>query len=372
MLYAQIGSAKISRLGFGCMRFPTLEDGAIDKNAALEMIDLAYQNGVNYFDTAYGYHNGNSELFVREALSRYPRDSYYLADKMPTWLCNMDEDLPRLFDEQLQKCGVSYFDFYLMHSLDAERWAKMKERDGYAFLLEKKRQGKIRHLGFSYHGDFDTFCEIIDTCAWDFVQIQINYVDDVMLDSRAYYNKLTAAGVPCFVMEPVRGGFLANLPEEARAELEALEPETSSAAWALRWCLNMDNMPVILSGMSSLEQVRDNLATVSSFQPLTQAEADAITRTRERILSIKTVPCTACRYCMDCSFGVDIPEVFGIYNRYKLFNDQFRTFADYRELGGHTAESCVACGACAPMCPQSIAIPDRLAEAHAEIGELKF
>lgn len=373
MTYSEVGKTGIraSRLGFGGMRFPE-KDGKIDREPAMKMIDAAYRAGVNYFDTAYMYHEGESEPFIGEALSRYPRESYLLATKLPAWMVKTQEDIGRLLDEQLEKCGVDYFDFYLMHSLDKYRWPVMKETRAYEQLIQKKKEGRIRALGFSYHGDIDTFREVVDAVEWDFVQIQINYLDYDIVDAKAYYDKLCEKGIPCIAMEPVRGGFLAGLPDSARRELEAVNAD-SAARWALRWCMDLDNIPVILSGMSSMEQVEDNLATFAEHRPLDGAERAALERAKEAIMAVRTIPCTGCRYCMDCSFGVDIPEVFAVYNRYKLFGDGFRTSVDYKELGdGRRADVCTRCGACVPMCPQGIAIPERLAEAHEEIRAVRW
>lgn len=372
MIYTTIPklNVNVSRLGFGCMRFPTLESGKIDREKALDMIDLAYKSGVNYYDTAYGYHNEESEDFVREALSRYPRDSFFLADKLPLWLIKEKDDTTALLEKQLGRCGVEYFDFYLMHAANAERWKTVKEFGVYDILREKKNQGIIRALGFSYHGDYDTFADMIDTYEWDFVQIQTNYIDVVAMDSQKFHDKLNEKGIPCIVMEPVRGGFLANPPEVALEQFKKVN-DNSPARWALRWCLSQHNMPIILSGMSSLDQVRENLETFSQEETMSEAEKQAIETARAKILDIKTVPCTACGYCMDCVFGVNIPEVFSIYNQYKLFQNGFRAWADYGELSSeHSAEACTQCGACAPMCPQSIDIPGELDKLNVELVEL--
>lgn len=356
--------AKPSRLGFGCMRLPTLESGKIDRETAGKMVDKARGNGVNYFDTAYGYHNGESELFIGEALRKYPRDSFYLADKLPCWLLKTPEDPDRLFTEQLEKCGVEYFDFYLLHSLNAMHWNNVKNTGALARMQEKKREGKIRALGFSFHGDFATFTEVMAAADWDFVQIQVNYLDYVMTDGKTLHDVLCDRGIPCIVMEPIRGGFLATLPDVARQELAAVNSE-APARWALRWCLDMPNMPVILSGMSTMEQVEQNLDTFSAPAPLSPEEKNALTRAAEAMMAVKTIPCTGCGYCMDCSFGVDIPKIFTEYNHLKQFGTEFRSTTNYRGLGSeHTADNCTRCGACAPLCPQSIDIPTRLAEVH--------
>lgn len=367
---AKLG-VKLSRLGFGCMRLPILESGKIDRKLAAEMVDKAYKSGVNYFDTAYGYHDGESELFLGETMPRYPRESFYLADKLPTWLLQTEADPERLFNEQLGKLGVDYIDFYLLHSLDKDRWPAVKATKAYELLQEKKKEGKIRFLGFSYHGDFDTFCEIIDQREWDFVQIQINYLDYTMSDAKAYHDKLSAKGIPCVVMEPVRGGFLAGLPDSARAVQKAVNGD-SAAAWALRWCMDMENMPVILSGMSTMAQVEENLDIFSRERPLSGAERKAIEETKEAILAVKTIPCTACRYCMDCDYGVNIPGMFTAFNRLKLFKNEFRAKIEYAELGSdHDSSNCVKCGVCVSKCPQGIDIPARMEEVEATFKGLQ-
>lgn len=357
----------VSRLGFGCMRFPTLEDGKIDRVKAAGLVDLAYQSGVNYFDTAYGYHGGESELFIGEALKQYPRDSFYLADKLPIWLVSKPEDTDNLFQEQLVKTQVEFFDFYLIHALNAPRWKAVKENGVLDKLTEFKKQGKLRRLGFSYHGDLATYLELVDAFDWDFVQLQVNYVDWLGIDAKAYYDKLCEKKIPCVVMEPVRGGFLASPPDEVKADMATFEGGVvTPAGWAMRWCIDKDNMPVILSGMSAGEQVRENLATFSEADKLTEAQAAFLERCAEKIAGIKAIPCTACGYCMPCPFGVDIPEIFGAYNRYKLYGNAFRSNADYKDLldRGHGADQCTKCGACALQCPQSIDIPGRLPEMH--------
>jgi len=365
---------EISRLGFGCMRLPLNEDGTIDRAESARMVDRAYKVGVNYFDTAYGYHNRESQLFIGEALKKYPRESFNLATKLPIWLCNGKRELvAEKFTEQLEACQVDYFDFYLVHALDQSRYDEFVASEAHAYLTEQKAAGKIGLLGFSYHGDYETFVKLLDNFEWDFVQIQINYIDDVMSKADAYYKQLCDRDIACVVMEPVRGGALANPPQVALDEMKALDEGLTPASWALRWCIDKDNMKIILSGMSTMEQVDDNLRTFSEFpEKLSADESAMIDRARDHILAIKTVPCTGCCYCMDCPFGVDIPEVFALYNQYKLFNNAFRTSNNYAAMieKGHGADLCTQCGACVSMCPQSIAIPERLAEVHEEISKL--
>lgn len=348
--------AEVSRLGFGAMRLPLLPNGKIDRVRSAEMVDLAYRSGVNYFDTAYGYHNGESEEFLGEALSKYPRESYYLADKMPMFFCDKEADVERIFSEQLKRCRVDYFDFYLMHSLGEEVWDKAMRFSAIDKMLQKKKSGQIRRFGFSYHGGFSTFVKILDYYDWDFVQLQLNYIDYIKLDAKAFYDELTRRGIPCVVMEPVRGGFLANLPPPALEEMDAGD-NSRSAEWAFRWLFGLENTPVILSGMSSLEQVTGNLKIFASPKALSQEEYDLIGKAREVIFKIQTVPCTGCAYCANCPSGVDIPKTMRIYNEFKLYGNTFSFMGDYDKLADSSGKSCTGCDTCKPLCPQGIDIP---------------
>lgn len=367
------GGIEVSRLGFGGMRFPTTDDGKIDRPQAAAMMDTAYQNGVNYFDTAYGYHDGESEVVMGEALGRYPRDSFYIADKLPVWLVSCEADVNKRFQEQLDRLGMDRVDFYLLHALNQARWPDVKQHRMLEQLIEKKEKGLIRYLGFSYHGDLDTFREIVDAYDWDFVQIQLNYADYDIIGAKDYYNKLREKDIPCLVMEPVRGGFLANPPESVKTKMEAFEGgKVSPAGWALRWCMNLEGVPVILSGMSTPEQVEENLETFSEARTLTPEQSALIQEAQSILGSIKSIPCTACRYCMDCSFGVDIPEVFRLYNTHQLFGGDFEAKSGYADLKRrqHGVDKCTRCGACVPQCPQNIDIPEKLAEVDAFIQSL--
>lgn len=361
------GDAEVSRLGFGCMRLPLQADGSIDREKAFEMIDTAYRGGVNYFDTAYGYHKGESELFLGEALKKYPRDKVYVATKLPIPHVKNPEHTVEILEEQLKKTQLDYIDNYMLHGINGSQISKMKELGIYETLTEKKRQGVIRRLGFSYHGDYDSLCELVDNYEWDFVQIQINYLDFIMLDAQALYDKLCEKEIPIIVMEPVRGGFLANPPDDVKKVMSSFEEgKINPAGWALRWCAGMANMPVILSGMSTMEQVTENLETFSTAEPLTDEQNKMLAKCRDIIMNTKSIPCTGCRYCMDCPFGVDIPKAFSIYNEYELFKNAFRANNNYRMLreSGHSAELCEACGVCVPQCPQNIQIPDEMPKIH--------
>ena len=363
------GNIEVSRLGFGCMRLPLDEKGAIHREKAFAMIDKAYKSGVNYFDTAYGYHSGESEVFTGEALRRYPRDSYYIATKFPMMLLKEEAQIEAFFQEQLRKTGMEYFDFYLLHGLNGARIKPMKELGVYEKMQEKKKAGLIKRLGFSFHGDYKALCELVDNYAWDFVQIQINYVDYIMTDAKALYDKLTEKGIPIVVMEPVRGGFLASPPESVVKEMAAFDGgKVTPAGWALRWCVNMGNMPVILSGMSTMEQLDENLDTFSQDVTFTAEQKQLVEHCRNLIMDIKSIPCTACGYCMDCPSGVNIPGVFARHNQYELFHVGFRLAGDRRQMmeDGCWADSCVKCGICVPLCPQGIDIPAVLEQVEAQ------
>lgn len=357
-----------SKLGFGCMRLP-MKDGEIDREQALDMVEYAYQHGVNYFDTAWPYLNGTSEPFMGEALSRYPRDSFYLATKMPVWLVETPEDFERIFEEQLQRLQTDYIDFYLLHSLNKTRFEKLVEQGLYELCKKKQAEGKIRYIGFSYHDAAEHFAALVDKYPWDFVQIQYNYIDPHLLEADRLYQALADRGIPCVIMEPVRGGFLASLPKDISGPFQECDPARSTSSWALRWVAGHDNVKVTLSGMSNMEQLKDNVATFSGDISLTDIEQKTVDRVVKRILDVHTIPCTGCEYCMPCPFGVNIPEVFSIYNNLKLFrNPEMSKNAYFGRLKAEArADQCKQCGKCMRACPQHIQIPDMLAMAHAEL-----
>lgn len=359
--FSNIGD-EISLLGFGCMRLPVVDgdDSKIDYDRAAEAIDLAYRNGVNYFDTAYGYHHGQSELFVGKALSRYERSSFYLADKMPPWFINEKDDVERIFNEQLEKCRTEYFDFYLEHSLNKDNYDKLERFGAYEFLSRMKEEGRIRHLGFSFHGDLDTLRRILGDHSWDFVQIQYNYLDCEISNAQKEYDLIERAGIPCIIMEPVRGGALADLCEDANGILKTARPDSSIASWAIRYAASQKNVMVVLSGMSSLEQVKDNLATMNDFEPVEGAELETLKKACKRFQKYFSVPCTKCRYCTkDCPQGIAIPEMLKIWGDYRLNKDS----EEYKKKYLGTDESaraarCIACHSCESFCPQTIGIVD--------------
>lgn len=354
---------KVSKLGFGLMRLPKLEKDSekIDREEAAKLVDTAYKNGVNYFDTAYFYHDGESELFVKDALSRYPRESFFLATKMPGGSLKDGKTPDFLFNDQLRKCGVDYFDFYLLHAVSDDNFKYFEESGAYEYLTERKKEGKVKHIGFSYHGSFEFFKKVLDTHTWDFVQLQINYYDWEASNAKDFYAELEKRGIPCIVMEPVRGGSLHRLNDEARAVFASLG-EASAASYALRYVAQLKNVMVVLSGMSEKEQVEDNINTFNECKPLTAEENAAVEKASVLFRKNFAIPCTACKYCVaTCPGGVAIPDCFAVFNKY----NETRNTDDFKALYSGInedarADKCLDCKACIERCPQSIDIPDKL------------
>lgn len=367
---------RTSLLGFGCMRFPTLPDGSIDEPRAEAMLNTAKQAGVNYFDTAYPYHNGQSEPFVGRVIAKWPRDSFYLATKMPLWSCKSLEDAKRIFADQLQRLGVEYFDFYLLHSLHKARYDKAKEMGVVDWLWEQKAAGRIRNFGFSCHDNAAGLEHILRDQPWDFCQLQYNYLDT---DDRAEeisgdrgYQLTEECNVPLIIMEPIKGGTLAALPADAAAPLHALCPGASDASWALRWVGSHENVHVILSGMSAEDQLEDNLITFDRFEPLSDAESAAVEQVAQTLHERIKIGCTGCRYCMPCPMGVDIPDNFSIWNKLGMFGqkDAIKHQWDARFPDAEKAKHCIRCGKCERVCPQKLPIRTALAQLQSELDTL--
>ena len=362
------GKEKVSLLGFGCMRLPRLypDKPEIDTELGQRMVDYAYSHGVNYFDTAYPYHEGLSEPFIGAALSKYPRESYNLVTKLPTWLINGEADIEHYFNEQLQKCGVDYFDFYLVHSLNAERFETVQKLHIFENLCELKAKGKIRHIGFSFHDKPDVLERILAAHDWEFAQIQLNYLDWELQDARRQYELIEQKGIQCTIMEPVRGGMLATLTPEAVDCFQQANPNVSTASWAIRYAASLPNVLTVLSGMTNFDHVTDNVATMEAFRPLSQQEREVIDHALAAYRKAVTIPCTGCRYCMDCPAGVSIPEAFAAYNRYATSKSRSMFEELYHALdAGQRADNCVACGTCLSKCPQHIDIPKHMKEIEA-------
>lgn len=362
MIYKEFKGYKLSNLGFGAMRLPQNSDGTIDRDAVEEMTAYAIAHGINYFDTAYPYHNGMSEIVLGDALSRYPRHSFYLANKYPGHQIASEYHPDEVFEEQLQKCKVDYFDFYLMHnvyekSIDVyldEQWGMLD------YFVEQKRRGRIRHLGFSCHGEYPVLQRFLDSpygAHMDFCQLQVNYLDWSLQHADKKCELLRRRNIPLWVMEPVRGGLLANLSADEAAPLLQARPDESVAAWAFRWLQTVPQPTMILSGMSSLAQMKDNIDTFERVSPLSDTEQ----RLLQAIADGKrnSVPCTACRYCCSsCPQELDIPSLINSYNDLNLGFSLVPIMKLEALPPEKQPTQCLQCGSCAQMCPQKINIPE--------------
>jgi len=362
-----------SLLGFGCMRFPTLSDGSIDEVMAEKMLDTAIEKGVTYIDTAYPYHQGKSEPFVGKVLKKYPREKLLYTTKLPVWEVKSEEDVHRLFKLQLERLQTDYVDFYLLHALDQEKWDDILKYNMIPILMDYKKQGKIRNLGFSFHDEYPVFETIIRAHAWDFCQIQLNYMDVNHQAGLKGYRLAEELNIPIVIMEPIKGGSLANLPEEFSKFLKAYDPERTLSSWALRWVAQLPNVKVILSGMSTMEHVMDNLNTFNQYTPLNETEMGLIKQVGDSLRSRMKNGCTGCEYCMPCPHGVNIPRNFRIWNDYGVYGNkdvtQRRFFKDMD--WAERADQCVACGNCEPLCPQAITIIQDLIRVTQEMEALK-
>lgn len=362
-----------SLLGFGCMRFPTTPEGAIDEVRAAGMLKEAMAAGVNYIDTAYPYHNGESEPFVGSVLKEYERSSFFLATKLPVWLVKERADVRRIFEEQLSRLQTDYIDFYLMHAMGKERFDAMKGLGVIEELEQLKQQGKIRYLGFSFHDSYEAFEEILTYRDWDFCQIQYNYMDTEEQAGDRGYALCEKLNVPLIIMEPIKGGSLAAFSEDIRAKFTAARPDCSVASWALRWVASKPQVKVVLSGMSTEEQVRDNLSTFAKFEPLSAAELAVVEDVVKEVKSRINVGCTACRYCMPCPFGIDIPRNFAIWNRYGMYRNVGDARWNYlmNMKPEERADQCKKCGKCETVCPQHLPIRKKLAAMAEELRILE-
>lgn len=360
-----------SLLGYGCMRFPVTADGKIDEPEAEKLLKKAIDEGVNYIDTAYPYHNGESEGFVGKVLKQYDRSSLYLATKLPVWEVHKLEDVDTIFNEQLTRLQTDYVDFYLMHAMDKERWDKMLSLGVVKKLEEMKEEGKIKYLGFSFHDEYEVFEEIINYRDWDFCQIQLNYMDTEEQAGMRGYELAEKKQVPLVIMEPVKGGSLANFAADIADRFHALKPDASIASFALRFVGTLPNIKVVLSGMSTMEQVEDNLKTFNNFEPLSEAEqteiADIVKTLRARVQN----GCTGCNYCMPCPAGVNIPRNFRAWNTYHMYQNYNMVKGIWeRELGdGAQAKNCIKCGKCEKVCPQRISIREDLEKVQADLDK---
>ena len=368
MIHKDFHDLKLSALGMGCMRLPrnSGDDGDVNVAETQRMVDYAMAHGVNYYDTAWGYHNGNSETVIGQALRKYPRESYYLATKFPGYdLANMPK-VREIFPKQLEKCGVDYFDFYLFHNVcEMNIDAYLDPRYGILdYLLEQKNQGRIRHLGFSAHGSYEVMKRFLDAYGshMEFCQIQLNYVDWNFQDAKDKVELLRRHNLPVWVMEPLRGGRLASLSQADAAALKALRPEEPVPAWAFRFLQTIPGVTVVLSGMSDFEQMKRNIQTFETTEPLKETEWDALLKIADHMTS--GVPCTACHYCTShCPKGLDIPSLLKLYNEHTFTGGGFLAPMALQALPEDKRPSaCIGCRSCEAVCPQQIKISEVMSD----------
>lgn len=359
MIYSTFKGKQLSALGLGTMRFPKCgkDDGDIDFEKTAEMFDYAIKNGINYFDTAFGYHAGKSEIVTGKILSSYPRESFYLASKFPGYDLKNIRNKEAVFEKQLKKCGVDYFDFYLLHTVgesNAENY--LNEEYGLLdYLLEQKKNGRIRHLGFSVHSGYECFRNFLDRCGehMEFCQVQLNYLDWTFQQAKEKVELLNSMNIPVWVMEPVRGGRLARLSEEDSAILRSFRKDETDVAWAFRYLQSIDGVTVTLSGMSDMNQLKENIETYKESKPLSEEEMEALYAVAHRMTN--EIPCTACRYCIEkCPQKLNISEIISTYNKNTFENRTFR-LDESDELN---SSRCVECRACEKVCPQGIKISE--------------
>jgi predicted aldo/keto reductase-like oxidoreductase len=361
------------KLGFGFMRFPKNENDEIDFIALNNMVDVFLENGFNYFDTAYVYYGGKSEEAIKTAIvDRHPRESFLIANKLPAWELKSKDDVQRVFNESLRRTGVDYFDFYLLHSAEAGNLAIYNKFNCWEFAAKMKSQGLIRHLGFSFHGTPEELDMILtDHPEVEFVQLQINYVDweNKIVQSGGCYSVARKHNIPIVIMEPVKGGTLAAMRPELEAQLKTAAPENSIASWAVRYCLSLDGIAVVLSGMSSMDQLTDNIATIKNYKPFSAQEKKFLDVVTKEYLSAPNIGCTSCRYCIDgdgCPEKINIPGIISAYNTILTYGEHDRPHFYYMGITENNegkAISCAKCGKCESVCPQKLDIPGVLEKA---------
>jgi predicted aldo/keto reductase-like oxidoreductase len=356
-----------SLLGFGVMRLPVIngEDSDIDIAETEKMFDAAIANGVNYFDTARMYHGGNSEAVMGELLRKYPRESLYYATKLPMWHVNEEADIYDIFEDQLKKLQTDYIDFYLIHGVDQGQLAKIKEFKVLEKLAQLKKEGKIRNIGFSFHDKLPAFKEALDVFDWDFCMIQLSYINTDRQQGIEGYNLLAEKEIPTIIMEPVNGGKLTSFNDEISALFKPFNSDNASfASFAFRWLANLPNVKVILSGMSNMEQLTDNIKTLTNPKPVSAEENEMLKRVKDMLENAVAVGCTRCNYCMPCPADVNIVASINSYNDYYLHNDPDRIhgFMTMSRNNKRNPEQCTDCGECAAKCPQKIDIPKILKE----------
>ncbi|MBQ8261354.1 MAG: aldo/keto reductase [Lachnospiraceae bacterium] len=376
MIYNEFQGKKLSALGMGCMRFPTIngEDANIDEARVSKMFARAMDNGINYYDTAWGYHAGQSEIVTGKMLKKYPRDSFYLASKFPGYDNSNMPKVKEIFEKQLEKCQVEYFDFYLFHNVcESNIDDYLNPAFGiYDYLMEQKKNGRIKHLGFSAHGDYSTMKRFLDAYGKDmeFGQIQLNWLDWKFQSAKEKVKLLEEYNIPVWVMEPVRGGSLASLKEEEEKQLKNLRPEESIAAWSFRFLQSIPQVVVTLSGMSNDEQVTDNLKTYEESKPLNEEEMALLMKFADEKIAANALPCTSCRYCTaKCPKELDIPTLIGLYNEHYLTGGGFIAPMALSAMPAEKLPSaCIGCRSCEAVCPQQIKISEAMTDFNAKLG----
>jgi len=371
----------ISLLGFGFMR-PPIKNNEVDYNLLDKMVDYAISNGVNYFDTAYTYLGGKSEILLGKILKNYPRSKYNIATKMPMYKIKNVAEIEKVFLTQLNRLQTDYVDYYLFHAVNSSNWDNFKKSDMYNFLLTNKKEGKIKHIGFSFHDKPELLTEIVNEYDWDFAQIQLNYMDWTLQNAKEQYNILKDKSLPIIVMEPVRGGGLAVLCQESLEIFNDANPNVSAASWAIRYAASFPEVLCVLSGMSNMDHVVDNITTIKNFKPIDESEYAVIQKALNVYLKMGDIPCTGCQYCIECPKNIDIPTIFSIYNIYlrkkeEILNNGRTPEVDFLiSYNGHiskmrTANLCINCGFCVNHCPQHIDIPANLVKVTQKVKELQ-
>ena len=377
MIYRDFHGKKLSALGFGAMRLPVIDgdDGRVDEAAALRMVDTAMRSGINYYDTAWGYHGENSELVMGRALSQYPRDSFYVATKFPGYDPSNWGKVEEIFEQQLKKLGVEYFDFYLFHNvceMNIDAYLNDEKYGIYSYLMKQKQNGRIRHLGFSCHGSIPVLQRFLDAYGKDmeFCQLQLNYLDWTFQNGKEKVELLDQQNIPVWVMEPLRGGKLAKLLPEYEARLKKLRPDEEIPAWAFRFLQSIPSVTMILSGMSNDEQLEKNLITFAEDKKLNEVEMSELLDIAEKMLSVGTVPCTACHYCVShCPQGLNIPDLLALYNEHAFTGGGFIAPMALGALPEEKRpQACLQCRSCEQVCPQQIKISEVLADFSAKLG----
>ena len=362
---------EVPLLALGCMRLPMRGD-EIDMMELDRMVEYCMQHGANYFDTAYMYVDAKSEIAIGKVLKKYKREDFILADKSPIYKMNSRADVRKIFDEQLKKCQVDHFDFYMAHNINKTSFDTYKQVEMYEELLKLKQEGKFKYLGFSFHGTPEILREVVKDHKWDFAQLQINYLDWDVVKAHEQYDIVQAKGIPVTVMEPLRGGGLVNLSDKALAKLKENSPDTTPAAFGLRWAASRQNVVTVLSGMSNLQQVKENIQTFINYKDMDEKEIATADEIAKIIQSQGEINCTACKYCMEvCPRGINIPAIFSLYNQYKVSGSKMQFSMYYNSLDdSEKADKCIHCGLCNKNCPQALNIPELLKKIDSEVKAL--